>query len=597
MRVTFLNYDNDPGTANAGDLTIRVNGHLLLKGDPQEPDEAATKRYVDQKFNLLSCTSLKTGLLSDATLPGFVGDATALPGGNHFSLNASGVVADVYCKVQLDSKGRVINGFPLSVSDIPPLSWSNVGAGKPTTLAGYGITDAIDSTGDTLGMSVTLTAAPSQPLHLVNRSYLDAKVAAVGSSAPVGTVKGFPSKVTPVGYLRANNGAVSKTVYSELYALIGDRYSAGNSYPGAGKPWQLQYGINNGFDGVIDNWIVDTALPAALDGRVLVTRYYAYLIGVRNSGITPTVNVYRAPINPDGTLGTWAVSPHPLPAAVTAPGVVATRDRVYVVGGYTGTDTPSAVVYSAAIEFDGTLGSWRTELPLPAAAAWPSVVVINHKLYAIGGWLSNTTSASAVYVANVNADGTLSAWAAAAALPTPRGVCNTFTTRSRLYVLGGMQNYTNFTDGYTATINADGTLGSWTSAPALPIAAREIGVYVTSKRVHLIGGKKSGSGAYSATYSAAINPDGTLGSWTQGPNLPAAISYGGLFATSSRIYQCGGLGDGGVTADVYSAALPGGLNSYADYYGVNMAALPSDYFLLPDYSQEETPESYFYIKY
>ena len=49
-----------------------------------------------------------------------------------------------YTKVTTDSKGRVTNGTTLSASDIPDLSWTKITTDKPTTLDGYGITDAVN---------------------------------------------------------------------------------------------------------------------------------------------------------------------------------------------------------------------------------------------------------------------------------------------------------------------------------------------------------------------------------------------------------------------------------------------------------------------
>lgn len=46
----------------------------------------------------------------------------------------------------VDAYGRVTSGTNLSATDIPNLDWSKITTGKPTTLAGYGITDAVTLT-------------------------------------------------------------------------------------------------------------------------------------------------------------------------------------------------------------------------------------------------------------------------------------------------------------------------------------------------------------------------------------------------------------------------------------------------------------------
>lgn len=76
------------------------------------------------------------------------GDLTA---NRTISLATSGVTAGTYTKVTVDTYGRVTSGDTLLDTDIPNLDWSKITTGKPTTLAGYGITDGVNSitvTGD-----------------------------------------------------------------------------------------------------------------------------------------------------------------------------------------------------------------------------------------------------------------------------------------------------------------------------------------------------------------------------------------------------------------------------------------------------------------
>ena len=58
----------------------------------------------------------------------------------------SGFPSGTYTKVQIDDYGRVSSGSILSASDIPSLPWSKITTGKPTTISGYGITDAYTKT-------------------------------------------------------------------------------------------------------------------------------------------------------------------------------------------------------------------------------------------------------------------------------------------------------------------------------------------------------------------------------------------------------------------------------------------------------------------
>ena len=61
-------------------------------------------------------------------------------------------------KITYDSKGLVTSGTTLSATDVPSLEWSKISSGTPTTLSGYGITDAVGSSDSRLSDARTPTA-------------------------------------------------------------------------------------------------------------------------------------------------------------------------------------------------------------------------------------------------------------------------------------------------------------------------------------------------------------------------------------------------------------------------------------------------------
>jgi hypothetical protein len=129
----------------AGDAGLNESQlYSYLTANKYLTQSAADSRYVTSSRKVIAGTGLSGGgaLTSDVTL----------------SLGTSGVVAGTYTKVMVDAYGRVTSGTNLSATDIPNLDWSKITTGKPTTLAGYGITDAYTKT-EADGKYVTIDTA------------------------------------------------------------------------------------------------------------------------------------------------------------------------------------------------------------------------------------------------------------------------------------------------------------------------------------------------------------------------------------------------------------------------------------------------------
>jgi phage-related tail fiber protein len=143
LKRDAYNYGVNIIVANNRNATV---GNLLTQGTEPSGITYVTKQNIALTTdNVASASKLQTArnisLTGDAT-----GSATFDGSANasiSVTLANSGVTPGTYPKVTVDAKGRVTGGQPLSASDIPNLDWSKITTGKPTTLAGYGITDAI----------------------------------------------------------------------------------------------------------------------------------------------------------------------------------------------------------------------------------------------------------------------------------------------------------------------------------------------------------------------------------------------------------------------------------------------------------------------
>lgn len=127
----------------------------------------------------------------------------------------SGVVsAGTYPKVTVDTYGRVTTGTTLSASDVPSLDWGKITSGKPTTLAGYGITDAQSADADLTaiaglsGTSGILKKTAADTWTLDTSTYLTANQSITLSGAVTG------SGTTAITTTLADSGASAGTYKS-----------------------------------------------------------------------------------------------------------------------------------------------------------------------------------------------------------------------------------------------------------------------------------------------------------------------------------------------------------------------------------------------
>jgi len=326
-----------------------------------------------------------------------------------------------------------------------------------------------------------------------------------------------------------------------------------------GKPWSQQYNFNPAQTTDITDWAAGTAYPtpARLSSVGIVTASRVYLLGGEDN-VGFRAEVSTAPINSDGTLGTWAAGTA-LPVTLAYSQGIVTKNRVYLLGGYAaGAD--SQVVYTATIDSAGVLGTWaNANNNLPALLRNSQAVVTTNRVYLLGGYEAGLGNVSKVYTAPIGANGIIGAWANANNnLPIAIRNSQAITTKNRVYLMGGFTSAYVKTV-YTAPIDADGIIGAWSAGTDLPAVRAVVGIAVTENRVYLIGGY---NGAIMETVvTAPINANGTLGAWASGTSLPFARHSTSVIVTSSKI-NIFGYDDVANTPKTEIASFSGGRNTY-----------------------------------
>ena len=589
------------GPASSAALTL--NSPLVLTGAPTGPLQAATKAYVDNRATVIDATQLTTGTLPFAAMPSLVGiEGDFVYAGRNKILSVAPkyrtsdsqmVVTGVWTKYEVNAKGQVTDYFNLTGNDIPNLSWEKIVANRPTTTAGYGITDALAKTGGTLSNFLTLTNAPGAPMHAVNKSYADTRSASIQTYV-TGDISVRPTTTTPSGFLRCNGGELTKTAYNALYAVVGDAFS-NYTQPGNGQPWRQQSEINSLQSGSI-SWGSHSGLgsyPGQKTGVVLKNRVYLYYVGnTYSGGLTNT-------INSDGTISTtWTSGGLPLrnESRLYVQSLVI-KNRLHFIGGFNNGVGGRADTISAPINADGTItnaASWVNGPALPVGIYNHCCVYTKDRVYILGGESSGTLST--VYTSAVNSDGTLAGFTTASPLPNPITNFCCGVVKNRLYIFGGYNSSTgtNYANVYYAPINSDGTIGAWVAAAMLPSASSDNEVLVVKNKVYLFVGSVNGTRS-AAVYSAPVNADGSLGTWVVDSSLPASLGGMFIFGTSSKVYMTGSVNNNSPYS-CYAGTFFGGVNDFSPYYNGSVLPTASTNFRLPDYTSQEKNGMNYFVK-
>lgn len=275
----------------------------------------------------------------------------------------------------------------------------------------------------------------------------------------------------------------------------------------------------------------------------------AQLLNINTTNGTTSISGARS-----AEVGSWTTGPN-LPAVREEHTGVYSNGYLYVLGGsgsYPAASPMNSVAYSALSSTNGSMGSWASTTNLPAALFEGAAASHNGYIYHTGGQDGTTTQAT-VYYAKQNANGTLGAWATANALPAARREHTATVVNGYLYVVGGYSaSAVVQSTVYYAKINSDGTLGSWSTATALPAARNYHSAATANGYLYILGGQ-NGSNAATVYYAKPDTTTGAISAWTTSANpLPVAYRLGWATTINNYLYYIGGYDGAGSALIRYS---------------------------------------------
>jgi hypothetical protein len=212
----------------------------------------------------------------------------------------------------------------------------------------------------------------------------------------------------------ARTNAQLVQVGNKLYLIGGEDSS--NSY-------NTVYTCTIGTDGLLGAWSSAGTLPLKRAQHfATVTKNRIYLFGGYVNGSLSNSIIY-APINSDGTLGSWTNATYNLQMTMTPKGF-RTSTRVYIIY--------STLCRYATIQADGSLSDWTTDTTTPYDRTDCVIALNEDYVWLLGGG----GALDAVYRAPLT-NGVVGTWASESALAVGRNLPGLVITSSRIYVLGG----------------------------------------------------------------------------------------------------------------------------------------------------------------
>ncbi len=367
------------------------------------------------------------------------------------------------------------------------------------------------------------------------------------------------------------NGALpTRRVYHGVKAYDNWIYLVGGRW--GSTLYDTSYFAHINGDGTLGSWTQTTSMNSNRYGQGLeIWNGYMYATGGCSTyagsgecqaGFFLNTTEYT-PILANGSLGTWR-STDSFTTGSLNHGSSIWNGYIYVLGGcISGICQYTNRSQIASIDSAGALhdGSWDTTTGFTTGRRYPTVEVHNGCMYVIAGWDSSGGGyLDTVQYATINTDGTVGSWTTSGnTLATARRNHQSVIYGGYLYVAGGWTGAVELDDVEYAPINADCSIGAFTTDTDLLLDARQsFGLAAYNGYLYSTGGNSSSGDE--VAYSAINSADGSIGTWSiAGSYTDLQFGIGALHIHNGYMYLVGGRNGAGDT-----------------YYGVRYAAIESD---------------------
>jgi len=253
-------------------------------------------------------------------------------------------------------------------------------------------------------------------------------------------------------------------------------------------------------------------------------------------------NAFAPPLAPQAEGGTWTQKAD-MPTARWILGSAVVDGKIYVIGG-----VPVAHGATAATEeYDPATDTWTRRADMPTARFGHSAAAVDGIIYAIGGGRGGP-ELSTVEAYNPATD----MWTTKADMPTPRGLLGSIVVvDGKIYVIGGMFGETVADNRALSAVEAyDPATDTWTKKANMPTAIMDVGACVVDGRIYVTGGFPAWPQNASDALSTVEVYDPVTDTWTQTSDMPMGRWGHSASVVAGKMYIVGGMNSAMIRREV-----------------------------------------------
>jgi hypothetical protein len=252
-------------------------------------------------------------------------------------------------------------------------------------------------------------------------------------------------------------------------------------------------------NGDLGPWVdaVPVPFPLAFHGQAVAENRIYLLAGVTadSQGAGASTAVLWGETDATGSVPEWQRGPRlPQEARLHATAVIL-EGRLYLIGGAGSDAALTTVSVSVLNPATGEPGPWSTAAPLPAPRTHHACVVVGPYIYVLAGMDIDSREAPEIWRSITDGEGVVSGWEVVGEIADAPWTASTFFHNNYVYVVGGGNGsgfLAQFLDHIRqAPLNSDFTLGEFEDVDAkLPIARSHVHqTPIHDGRIYSVGGR------------------------------------------------------------------------------------------------------------